>query len=72
MTNTGKAHLNPFQLKCSRCGLHTSKAYAKAHDGKCRFCAEGIVPGWTRKDWVALTDERRSELAAAYLAKQLQ
>lgn len=33
-----------FLQNCSECGRPTSKAYARAHAGKCKGCAEGVPP----------------------------
>lgn len=33
-----------FTIPCVICGSGTNKAYARAHDGKCKACATGIEP----------------------------
>lgn len=33
--------MNRFCTSCSQCGGTTSRAYAKAHDGACKFCSTG-------------------------------
>lgn len=53
-------HLGPYLRRCP-CGRKTTHAYARAHDGKCKLCAEGIDTrpkrvtenGDTYHDWVA-------------------
>lgn len=32
-----------YLVKCVCCGANTSKKYAKAHEGKCKACATGVV-----------------------------
>jgi len=31
-----------FLIGCASCGAHTSRAYARTHEGKCKACFTGI------------------------------
>jgi hypothetical protein len=33
-----------FQATCVACGATTTKSYARANGGKCKFCVTGIAP----------------------------
>lgn len=45
--------MNVYQTKCGACGRTTTRAYARAHDRKCKSCATGkpaVQRGPSRSD----------------------
>lgn len=35
------SRFSQYLIPCVSCGMNTSKAYARQHDGKCKRCATG-------------------------------